>query len=86
MPMIFTKDNGTTRRRGRDSSIEQVPNTWTLAIDLGSSNTAAAIRHGTAEPTELRLDSSSTRIPTALFLGRSSTYLGSQSIDHDTVS
>ncbi len=82
MPMIFTKDNGTTRRRGRDSSIEQVPNTWTLAIDLGSSNTAAAIRHGTAEPTELRLDSSSTRIPSAVYLGRSATYVGRQAIEH----
>lgn len=82
MPMTFAKDNGATRRHGRDSSIDQVPNTWTLAIDLGSSNTAAAIRHGTAEPTELRLDSSSTRIPSAVYLGRSATYVGRQAIEH----
>lgn len=80
--MMFAKNDGATPRRGDVSSIDQVPNTWTLAIDLGSSNTAAAIRHGTAEPTELRLDSSSTRIPSAVYLGRSATYVGRQAIEH----
>lgn len=80
--MMFAKNEGATPRRGDVSPIDRVPKTWTLAIDLGSSNTAAAIRHGTAEPTELRLDSSSTRIPSAVYLGRSATYVGRQAIEH----
>lgn len=55
---------------------------WSLAVDLGTTNTAAAVRFGDSTPVELRLGASSGGLPSAVFLSGASVYVGEAAWDH----
>lgn len=51
-------------------------NVWTLSIDLGTTNTAAAMMTSVAVPSPLPLSSSGTTMPSAVYIGAGSEYVG----------
>lgn len=55
---------------------------WSLAVDLGTTNTTAAVRFGDGSPTELRLGRTGSGLPSAVFLSGASVYVGEAAWDH----
>lgn len=55
---------------------------WSLAIDLGTTNTVAAVRTGTAAPVELELSATQSSLPSQVFLSASSVYVGDAALEH----
>lgn len=55
---------------------------WPLAIDLGTTNTVAAVRVGTAAPVALALSTDGAGLPSSVFLSGSTVYTGQAAVDH----
>lgn len=55
---------------------------WSLAVDLGTTNTVAAVRVGTATPVALPLSTDGAGLPSSVFLSGSTVYTGQAAVDH----
>lgn len=55
---------------------------WSLAIDLGTTNTVAAVRVGAAPPESLALSTDGAGLPSSVFLSGSTVYTGDAAVDH----
>lgn len=55
---------------------------WVLSIDLGTTNTVAAVRIGSAAPERLELSTSGHELVSSVFLSASSVYVGEAAVAH----
>lgn len=55
---------------------------WALAVDLGTSNTVAAVQQGSAAPTPLIFAGGATSLPSMVYLSPGSVYVGDAAAEH----
>ncbi|MGO1710241.1 Hsp70 family protein [Corynebacterium variabile] len=56
--------------------------TWSLAVDLGTSNTVAAVQQGTSAPVALFFTGGATALPSMVYLTPGSVYVGDAAAEH----
>lgn len=56
--------------------------TWSLAVDLGTSNTVAAVQRGTSAPVALTFAGGAESLPSMVYLAPGSVYVGDAAAEH----